>query len=122
MKLFYFGTDLDSAGHYFFELGQNVMHKNHKSFGDFPFNPERLPHRIDFEGLSNGTVKFYSFAGYVICAIEGSCKDKRPGSKSIFFTNSEITFIQLKNLLLNTTISKKIIDQMPFEVQWPDLN
>ncbi len=110
----YFGTQLDNTGHYFWQLGVASMHRSRMNLGNCPFNPEALPHKAQ----KNGDTQFYQFAGYSIYAIEGSCKDTRPQSKSVFFIEQEITQEELKHLILTSPIGKKIIDKMTFTVTW----
>jgi len=114
----YYGTDLDSAGHYFWQLEGNQLYRDRKSFECYPFNPEGLPFIKGGEAVSNGFAAFYQFAGFSIYAIEGSCADKRRASKSIFFVEKEIGKEEFKALILATPIASKIIQKMPFEVQW----
>lgn len=120
----YFGTDLDCAGHYFFELRGDRLSRGDLSFpkGDgipisrhkeWPFNPEEMP-----VSYRNGDAEYYSISGYSVYAICGSCRDKRPGSKSVFFTTEALTKEELKIKILSIPIARKIIEQMPFEVKW----
>jgi len=116
--LHYFGTNLDSAGHFFWELQGDYIHRSSIYFGDLPFNPEALPYKNKKEFIKNGTAKYYLFAGFSIYAIAGSCADDRPGSKSIFFVEADIASDQLMQKILSTKAAKKILDKMPFEVEW----
>jgi hypothetical protein len=125
MKLYYFGTNLTSAGHYLFELEGNACFTPARlQLYDLPFNPEGLPHTTKQEGTyKNGRVEFYDFAGYRICAIEGSCYDDRPGSKSIFFIEKPMWIVydaNLKEFILSVPYAKRIIDQMEtkFKINW----
>jgi hypothetical protein len=114
----YYGTDLDSAGHHFWVLEGDSLYRGRISFADCPFNPEALPYRGRGQGSKNGETQFYHFAGFSIYAIEGSCSDRRPASKSIFFVEKEMEEEQMKSLILAIPIAKKIIQKMPFDVQW----
>ena len=114
----YFGTELTNAGHYFWELQGDGIYRNRKRFEDCPFNPEALPYKEPGTGYRNGTVKFYNFCGFSIMAIEGSCKDTRPGSKSIFFIKANLTQEAMKEMILNLPIAKRMIEQMSFDVLW----
>jgi hypothetical protein len=114
----YYGTDLNTAGHYFWELGGNDIRRSRANYQDFPFNPEGLPYIKIGHLVENGIAKFYQFAGFSIYAIEGSCADKRAGSKSIFFVEQGLDKEQMKALILATPIASRIIEKMPFEVQW----
>ena len=120
----YFGTSLDEAGHYFFEVNEERLARRNLSFPkgegipitkylEWPFNPEYLP-----KSRRNGDAEFHLISGYSIYAICGSCKDKRPGCKSVFFTTEKLSKDELKDKILSIPIAKKIISQMPFEVNW----
>jgi hypothetical protein len=122
--LFYFGTALDVAGHYFFKLSDDRMQDKGLSFPkgegipitkyeQWPFNPEDLP-----KSRRNGDSEYLQIKEYSIYAICGSCKDGRPGSKSVFFTPENVDKDDLKAIILNTPIAKTIIEKMPFEVRW----
>ncbi len=113
-NLFYFGTRLDSAGHYFWTLHDSRLVRSKVYFDDLPFNPESLTE--DNQPL--GAVRYLKFGDYRVCIIVGSCYDKRPGSKSVFWTTEDIRFGDFKNMILSIPIGKKIIEQMPFEVEW----
>ena len=114
----YFGTDLVDKGHYFWVLsGNSFLNKGRVGFGDIPFNPENLPLCQDDDN-SNGTVEFYNAFGYSIIAIQGSCRDSRPGSKSIFWIKERFRYEDMKDRLLAIPIAKKIFEQMPFEVNF----
>lgn len=114
----YFGTNLSSAGHYFWELEGASFHISTMGHHNCPFNPEALPHCESGETIKNGTVKFYQFAGYSIIAIEGSPKDQRPASKSIFFVRSLIPKEELKRQILAIAVGAEIIAKMSFKVEW----
>lgn len=125
----YFGTQLDSAGHHFHTLEGDFMGLPKLSFpkgdgipmsrwNEFPFDPENMPKCKPGESLQNGDVRYYLENGYRICAIKGSCKDKRSGSKSIFFTEEKLLFWELVIKILSIPIAKKIIHQMPFPIKW----
>lgn len=112
----YFGTELTQAGHYFWELEGDGFYRSRIRFEDVPFNPEGMPVPKPGEGIRNGTVKFYHLAHYSICAIAGSPKDTRPGSKSIFFWNVFLDEKTMIDAIKGTPIAMKIINQMPFPV------
>lgn len=126
MQLYYFGTNLDSAGHYFWKLDgwflgiSSLSFPNNTPDGislseykEWPFNPEEI-----VKSRRNGDVEFYCVNGYSIIAICGSCKDSRLGSKSVFFVNEIIKKEILIALIKNTPIADQIIKQMSFEVKW----
>ena len=113
-SIFYFGTELNYPGHYFWELGGNLMQKSKIGFDDIPFDPESFMNRKPF-----GEVEFFRFDNYAICAISGSCYDQRMGSKSVFWVDNNFTKLgELKDIILNIPAAKRIIDKMPFEVKW----
>lgn len=111
----YFGTQLTSAGHFFWKLdGDFIDRKGAATFSELPFDPENLPHEKLTKRL--GEVHFYHIGGYSILRIEGSCYDKRPASKSVFFLKEIITKDEMRDKILSIPIAKKIIAQMPFQV------
>ena len=114
----YYGTELTQAGHNFWDIDYDVMRYSKIYFNDIPFDPEHLTDSEGGYGLKRGEVRWHSIDDYTICAIEGSCKDNRPGSKSVFWVKENISFDELKQLILSTPICMKIINQMPFEVKW----
>ena len=125
MKINYFGTDLKVPGHYFWELEGNNMYRSRIRFNDIPFNPENLPHIPSFlKGETKKRIKgmwhFYDAFHFKILAIEGSCADKRPGSNSIFWVESRFGYdsTSLIKTVLDVPIAKKIIDSMPFAVNF----
>lgn len=114
----YFGTDLSSAGHYTWDISKDGKGLGNRSlnFRETPFSPENIS-----ENLANGQVSYAHFLssrfGYItVCAISGSCSDKRPGSKSVFWVYENISFEEIKNRILATPVCKEIIDKMPFTV------
>lgn len=120
----YFGTELDCAGHYFFDLKGDVMGMGNLYFPkgegipvtkykEWPFNPEDI-----LISRRNGDAEYYQINGYSIYAICGSCADKRAGCKSVFFTTENLSKDDLKNNILSIPIARKIIESMPFEVRW----
>lgn len=116
-KLGYYGTSLDMCGHYFWELKEDSMKETRDVwFSNIPFDPEHL---INY--CENGTVKYSRSEDYAICAIQGSCYDRRGGSCSVFWTKESIKLREFKNIILSIPAAKKIIDQMPFEVKWNTL-
>lgn len=116
--MYYFGTNLRSAGHYFWELYGDEMRSLRMAFDKIPFNPEELlttskgePRRDKGESLWLDTIK-----GYSILAIEGSCSDGRLGTCSVFFIQKEISYTEFVSILQNTAIAQKILKQMPFKI------
>jgi hypothetical protein len=115
--IYYFGTELSNAGHYFWELDRNDIYRGRHRFEDLPFNPEALPVKKKGESYLNGTVGFYHLGHYSICAIEGSPKDTRPRSKSVFFWDVFLDQQKMIQAIKETPIAMRIINQMPFPVE-----
>ena len=108
----YFGTSLDSAGHFFWQLsGNNIIQDRRLGFHSLPFNPENLT-----GDMENGDIAIHRAFGYSICAICGSPKDKRQGCKSVFWTHGIVD--DWKSTIESIPIAKTIINQMPFELHW----
>jgi hypothetical protein len=114
--LYYFGTSLTEYGHYIWVL-DNDMQKIWLKFDRLPFNPEELTRT-----LNNGEISTYQTTEFTVIAICGSCKDDRPGSKSVFWVNESIPLIELKKIILNTPKAKQIIEAFKFAVKWDDLS
>ncbi len=111
--MFYFGTNLNTAGHYFFYLHDQQLKRTQLHFRDIPFNPEDI-----LQSARNGDVQYFHIADYSVCGIVGSCVDPRLGCKSVFFVKEKLTNEQLKERILSIPIAKRIIEQMPFKVRW----
>ena len=79
MMVYYFGTDLNTHGHYTWDLSGESM-KKAGLMPQVPFNP----YEINKSGVKGSVVFCKDFAGFTIIAIEGSCVDSRNGTKSIF--------------------------------------
>jgi len=110
----YFGTDIDCAGHFFWQLEGNRMRKTDCWFNKIPFNPEELLP----SNMPKGSIKYFRVEKYAIIAIVGSCADNRNGTKSVFWTDKEVKLGDLKAIILSIPIAKKIIETMPFDVAW----
>ncbi len=109
----YFGTDLRTAGHYFWLLQGEGMGKSDIYFKDIPFDP--------YDGqkpLAKGTATFKNVDDFSVFIISGSCTDGRNGTVSTFFVKEKLTELELKEKILSIPIAKIIIEQMPFEVKW----
>ncbi len=102
----YFGTSLAEHGHYIFEIKDMSMIKQGIQFNYLPFHPEELTNN-----LPKGKVIFYQGGGFTVIGISGSCKDTRPGTKSIFWVQEIITYNELKNQILSNAITKAIIGE-----------
>ncbi len=119
--MYYFGTNLTEAGHFFFELQDDHMKRLGLSFPEnggipisrqkqWPFNPEDFPRYSKGETSTRGEVGFYVEAGYTILAICGSPIDKRPGCKSVFFKKGDCSFVDMAEEVYAIAVAKKIID------------
>lgn len=117
MEIEYYGTLLDQAGHGFYILTNGFDH-NRTRLGNLPFNAEGLPYANRKDSYKDGIVRFYNAFGFTICAIAGSPYDKRPGSKSIFFVEEDLTREVFESQLKANPTVQKIIKQMPFPVLW----
>lgn len=111
-KLQYFGTSLNNHGHYCWELSGDRMDNRGLYFGNIPFNPEEIAPR------KFGEVSYNEIDGYFICAIGGSCYDKRGGTKSVFWTQDKIKLEYFPDIIMSIPVAQKIIDQMPFKIEW----
>ncbi len=112
-SLDYFGTALNVAGHYFWKLEGASMNKSNVYFQDIPFNPEEL-----VNNCNKGTVKYFVFGEYKVCAISGSCIDNRLGTKSVFWTTEDIKLGDFKEIINSIPAAKVIIDKMQFDIEW----
>ena len=83
------------------------------TFKDLPFNPEGLTNN-----LPKGETIFYQGGGYTVFGISGSCIDTRPGTKSIFWVKETISRDEIIDCIEMNEIAMKIINTMPFKVQW----
>lgn len=108
----YFGTSLTEYGHYRWLLNNGLQYQGLK-LKDLPFNPEGLTNN-----LPKGETIFYQGGGYTVIGISGSCKDTRPGTKSIFWVEAIITRDAMKQCILDNPHAMSIINAMPFEVKW----
>jgi hypothetical protein len=109
----YFGTSLDVAGHYRVNIDNGFDYHQSLKFNDLPFNPEQLTN-----GLPRGDVVFYQGGGYTVIGIAGSCKDQRPGTKSIFWVKEIISRDEMIHRIVQNETAMKIINAMPFEVKF----
>lgn len=120
MRTNYFGTDLTTAGHYFFEVRPDYLSSNRNiDFADLPFNPEKLPIVVGnrYAYAPKGMTRFYNFGHWSICAIGGSAIDSRHGCHSVFFWDEVLTQDQMIDIIKSLPIAVKMINQMPFKVE-----
>jgi hypothetical protein len=113
----YFGTNLTSAGHYFWTLEDDKLHTPRLSFVDYPFDPytildKKRPRYV------KGETGFLQIDGYSVLAIEGSPTDDRWGTVSVFFVRELIDRELLCERILAHPFAKQIIACMPFDVLW----
>ena len=109
----YFGTNLSEHGHYTWSIQNRIMNKTWLNFQSLPFNPEELTNN-----LIKGSVIFYQGGGFTLIGISGSCKDTRPGTKSIFWVKEIISRDQMIGRIKEDEICIKLIEAMPFEINW----
>lgn len=110
----YFGTSTTEAGHYIWDVYEKYISNRSLNFKHLPFNPEDLVKT----GTPFGDVSYQYIENYTIIAISGSPKDKRHGTKSVFWVDRKVKFEVLKNWITNIESTKRIIDTMPFEIKW----
>ncbi len=118
----YFGTDLNQAGHYLFDIsadGESFSNYGTSRFYHLPFHPESLCQ----DNAEKGSVLWSYFASksmgnFTVCCIVGSCSDKRPGSKSVFIHKGSLNYGQVKELIISTPICAQIINKFNFKVNW----
>lgn len=105
MELNYFGTNLTTAGHYFWILNKYGFNRSKVYFSNIPFDPEQLPRP------HIGNIDVHQFGEYAICAVKGSPYDKRGGCKSVFWLIGNLA--QLEEAMLSTPVVKEIIEGIP---------
>ena len=117
MEIGYFGTELNTHGHYLWTMSdERQLYDKNINLECLPFNPEDMPRRDKGETRTKGAVEFYQEHGYSILAIEGSCIDTRWGTKSVFFVKENISKAELITIIKAIPIAVEIINAMPFEV------
>lgn len=109
----YFGTNTTDHGHYSWDLSGEYMTKTGLLPRHTPFNPEELTNN-----LNKGQTVFYQGGGYTAVGISGSCKDDRPGTKSIFWVKDKISKGQMIQLVMQNKHAMKIINSIKFEIHW----
>lgn len=118
----YFGTDLKTHGHYFWQLDGDTMNYMGLCFDHFPFDPETILQESRPKGATyyKGECGFFQVNGWSIIAIEGGCIDKRGGTKSVFFVKENLNKQEMKERIESIPVAKKILSQMPFQVKWDE--
>lgn len=112
----YYGTNLTEYGHYFWKLNDTQL--IYKGLDGKDEKPPFSPGDFLGSNAEKGLVGYFRLKGYSIIAIAGSCKDTRGGTKSVFWVKGEVEPTALKDMILAIPIAEKMIEQMPFEVQW----
>lgn len=110
--IYYYGTSLDESGHFYWKLQGDYMFKDGLRHTDFSFDPEDFPKVSKGESRFRGLTKHYFISGYKILAIEGSCIDGRPGSKSIFFTKDNLSDEEMALRLNGIPVVNKILRKL----------
>jgi len=108
----YFGTNLTEAGHYRWDIDEGFRRMNY-SFKELPFNPEEINNN-----MPNGETVFYQGGGLTVLGITGSCIDRRPGCKSVFWVKGIITREEIIKRIMTNKTAVEIIAKMPFKVKW----
>ncbi len=114
MKVKYYGTSLTEKGHYLVYLeSQGLDWRKSLDIRKYPF---------DIYGFTkaqpNGFVSKEIIGKYKIIAIQGSCIDARGGCVSVFITEEDVTIGQFEEYLLNHPWVIKMLDMMPFDVDF----
>lgn len=109
----YFGTNLIEHGHFRFNMDDENMVKMYNNFKDLPFHPEELT-----DNLPKGETSFYQGGGFTVLGISGSCKDERPGTKSIFWVKELIPRFSMIQKIMQNAAAMKIIRAISFEINW----
>lgn len=108
-KVYYFGTSLNEAGHYFWEVcGNTLRYMSLNLFKVLPFNPEEMPKNCKFLAEH----EYYQIGEYSILAYLGSPKDRRGGCKSVFFVKELISEEELTERIMENTIAVKIVTEI----------
>lgn len=109
----YFGTNLSEHVHYRWVILNGALHRQYTKFDDLPFHPEYLT-----DNMEKGEVSFYQSSSYSVIAINGSPKDERPGSKSVFWEKEKLSREDLIKRIKENETAMALIDAMPFVVLW----
>jgi hypothetical protein len=108
--MLYFGTSLDRAGHYIWEL-TGGMYRSEMRHADIPF--DFYKHRQQ----PWGHVQFEHHDGLSVLFISGSCADSRSGTVSVFFVNGTYSKAAFIELMKQNPTAMQIINAMPFPVE-----
>lgn len=88
--MYYFGTAKTTQGFFLFEVTNGVLQIAKFNLRSLPFKIEMLPYHPLGLIQKDGTRAYYTFAGWSILAIAGSCVDKRQASTTVFFCEGEM--------------------------------
>jgi hypothetical protein len=113
MELYYFGTDMRQAGHYFSKLtpnnidsfGPSIYYK--EVFAKIDFDPEDYSPREKFPPV--GTVDYFQTKKCSVIRIEGAPADTRRGTKSVFFVFAQLTEDEMWDLIFSIPIAKEVV-------------
>lgn len=120
--LYYFGTSQKDYGHYYWTCEGRFLSSMRREPVErlkLPFNPEDLipvipGWRKEREPRENGDVDYFNIAPYSILYITGSCLDRRPGCKSVFFTKQDLSKKEMVAEVLKSDAAWNLIDAMSF--------
>lgn len=104
MKITYFGTTLDCAGHYFFDISNGKFEGIPLYFKDIDFNPEEYP----LKGMRKGDGTIFQTGSLTVMYMAGSPFDKRNGCKSVFWVNGLVPAEILLDILYENSIFRSI--------------
>lgn len=117
-KIYYYGTNLSQAGHYYWELEKdNLKYLGLRMEKPKFFSPYDYPEYEHGEKMRKGKSQFLHLNGHSILAIEGSCSDNRFGTRSVFFIEGIMEKDKFIELLKSHKIFNEMVDQMNFEIE-----
>jgi hypothetical protein len=111
-NLYYFGTGLDSAGHYFWIARDDTLWRAELSLKDIPFDPESFTGEYMKWNLPNGHAIYKRIDEWTVFAISGSPHDRRQGCKSVFFIQEELTYSEMVDRVISSQICREIMDRI----------
>lgn len=107
-RLYYFGTALNVAGHYFWDI-ERGFRRAQIAFIDIPFNPYFA------QAIKPGEHLFTVINQINVLCIGGSCYDTRGGTVTTFFSQEDLTQDEMIERIRNNQWAMSIINQMPFD-------
>lgn len=108
--MLYFGTSLDTPGHYLWEL-TGGLYRSRITYSSIPFDP------YEHKNNPKGHTVFVQSETYTALHIAGSCKDHRGGTVSVFWVNGSHSPANFMLLLKANPTAMQIIEAMPFHVE-----